>query len=366
MKKRMILHILNSGFGVKGNIGYRTFQLIRYSNSKEDHKVIARSGIRHKGVIRLAFLGILSRGMNLFRKQILGTFNNRIIEIWLWDRIGILFIRLFSPDIVHSWEYLPKVATHCRRFHIRYVQEVPILPMSYNRENKLYSRLFYSLSLEKKENLAITAAHTVISPSAYLSDYLTKFKNNVITIPFGAVENPNINRVTFSNSQTHTYIFVGNINLRKGFDILIKAWQSPIFDGDKLIVLGRRDKSIPAEYLKQRGIEYFGFQDPQPFYSQSDTFVFPSFSEGSAKVIYEAASNGLLCIVSAQSGSVIENLKDGIVLEEISSEKLINAMLLAKSDKFLRISAIKNVLSKIQKYTWKEYSNSVHNVYEGI
>ena len=181
MKKRMILHILNSGFGVKGNIGYRTFQLIRYSNSKEDHKVIARSGIRHKGVIRLAFLGILSRGMNLFRKQILGTFNNRIIEIWLWDRIGILFIRLFSPDIVHSWEYLPKVATHCRRFHIRYVQEVPILPMSYNRENKLYSRLFYSLSLEKKENLAITAAHTVISPSAYLSDYLTKFKNNVIT-----------------------------------------------------------------------------------------------------------------------------------------------------------------------------------------
>ena len=131
-------------------------------------------------------------------------------------------------------------------------------------------------------------------------------------------------------------------------------------------MLGRRDKSIPAEYLKQRGIEYFGFQDPQPFYSQSDTFVFPSFSEGSAKVIYEAASNGLLCIVSAQSGSVIENLKDGIVLEEISSEKLINAMLLAKSDKFLRISAIKNVLSKIQKYTWKEYSNSVHNVYEGI
>lgn len=363
MTNKRVLHVLNSGFGIKGNIGYRTYQLIRYSNDDVSYKIIARSGIKYEGLVRLNLLGLLSRFLNLLRKRLLPKLNNRIVEIWIWEIIGYLSVKWYSPTIVHSWEYLPKLTLYCKKVGIRYVQEVPILPMAYNNEMNLHSRLFYSASLDKMEQNAMRLADMVISPSKYLSNYIKKSTEKVTTVPFGTDLQSNMrNRSSVDNSK-HTYIFVGNINLRKGFDLLHSAWMNENFEGDRLIVLGRRDKSIPIEYLHTRGIEYHGFCDPNPFYEQSDTFVFPSFSEGSAKVIYEAASHGLLCIVSAQSGSVLENMHDGLVLNDITLDNLVNSMVIAKNNAVVRKRLTANASESIRNYTWERYSKSVQEVY---
>lgn len=368
MKKKKVLHLLNSGFGLQGNIGFRTLMLLKNSNESVEHFVIARSGISYDNVILLWPLGYFSRLMNLIRKKVLKSFNHRIIEIYIWEMIGLLYLRFAwsKIDIVHSWDYLPKVASKCRKLGICYLQEVPILPMSYNRKHQLKTRLFYSRSLEKQESLAIKLSNFAVCPSKYVSEYISNVTNNPVTIPFGAKTLESSKQSQDNEASNHTYIFVGNVNLRKGFDILIEAWLDPVFDGDRLLVLGRRDKSIPNKWLSVRGLEYLGYQNPNPFYSESDTFILPSFSEGSAKVVYEAASHRLFCIVSAQAGSVVENMKDGIVLREITKQNLLEAMLLAKSNLDLRKKFQTAIYDKIHRFTWKTYSDKVHKLYERV
>ena len=55
--------------------------------------------------------------------------------------------------------------------------------------------------------------------------------------------------------------------------------------------------------------------------------MFPSCTESSAKVVYEALAYGLPCIVTPESGSIVRNNREGLVVKSQSTDELKKAIL---------------------------------------
>ena len=69
-----------------------------------------------------------------------------------------------------------------------------------------------------------------------------------------------------------------------------------------------------------------------PYFLEADCFVFPSLSEGSARVLYEAWGAGLGIIASRSSGGGMLNGRNGLVLKEVSVDAIADAILSVHAD----------------------------------
>lgn len=125
-----------------------------------------------------------------------------------------------------------------------------------------------------------------------------------------------------------TFTFCGNTIHRKGFDLLIQAFQSVHSEYSKirLIITG-----TPPKY-PQPGITYKGFFHPKDvdrFLSEAHVLVLPSRFDGWGMAIPEGARNGLALIGTNKTGSaldIIKNGENGFLINANSLESLIKAM----------------------------------------
>jgi glycosyltransferase involved in cell wall biosynthesis len=113
-------------------------------------------------------------------------------------------------------------------------------------------------------------------------------------------------------------IFTGALIKRKGIHHLLEAWHRlNLADAELWLVGSVHDEAKP--FLKQfwrDNIRVVGFvPDPESYLSQSTVHIFPSQWEGSAKVIYEAAACGLPQITTRESGDLVRDDVEGIIVQ---------------------------------------------------
>ena len=109
-------------------------------------------------------------------------------------------------------------------------------------------------------------------------------------------------------------------------------------------------------------VKFLGFVDLDKYFREAHVFVFPTLMEGSAKVVYEAASYGLPVITTFNAGSVIEDKKSGFIIPIGDVEALKEKMLYFYENPQEIVRMGKNAYNLIKNYSWQRYAQNVFEV----
>lgn len=154
-----------------------------------------------------------------------------------------------------------------------------------------------------------------------------------------------------------TVLFVGTVCVRKGIHLLLKAWERSSLKA-RLVIVGRVDPDVKdmleAAIASNHRIAHHDFMaDLKPIYASSDIFALPSLEEGSPLVTYLALGAGLPCIVSPMGGGgVIENGKEGLVIDPHDIDSFAEALRALVSQGDLRQRLSQASAAKAPEYTW--------------
>ena len=112
-------------------------------------------------------------------------------------------------------------------------------------------------------------------------------------------------------------IFVGALIQRKGVHHLLEVWHRLKLKDAELVLVGSlHDEMRP--WLDEFGggnVRLAGFvSHVEELYRSAAVHIFPSSCEGSAKATYEAAACGLPQIVTRESGDVVQDGMNGIII----------------------------------------------------
>jgi poly(glycerol-phosphate) alpha-glucosyltransferase len=208
-------------------------------------------------------------------------------------------------------------------------------------QSKLKKQVFLALIFKR----IIRRADSIILNSIAEKDFLeskgwhTRYHviPNGVTVPSLSKNN---NRITTEK----TLLFLSRIHEKKGIDLLLDAWSELYFitkkKGWKLKVVGFLDtenneyekfiasKIMSTLTLSNVSTSYGKFgQEMWNEYQNSDAFILPTFSEGSAMVVLNAWSVGKICITTLGSNleigldrectilihPTVESIKEGIL-----------------------------------------------------
>jgi glycosyltransferase involved in cell wall biosynthesis len=163
------------------------------------------------------------------------------------------------------------------------------------------------------------------------------------------------------------FLFVGALNPRKGIAPLLKAFQSIPTSEASLTLLGRME--IPEEtFGKFAGrvthIAAVPRNDVAKYYVQSDCFIFPSLFEGSALALYEAVGADLGIIQSASAGVGVQAGKNGVILDEVTEERIVSAVRAVTADPERLMQWQQMSCEMRQALTWKQYHQRVRATLE--
>lgn len=164
-------------------------------------------------------------------------------------------------------------------------------------------------------------------------------------------------------------IFVGAIGVRKGVRYLLEAWKNLKLASAELLLVGIvQDDMRPVleRYVKSDpSIRMAGFVgDLVRLYQDASVFIFPSLSEGSAKVTYEAMACGLPMIVTPNAGSVVRDGEDGYIVPVRDNALLGEKILRLYENPGLREEMGRRARNHIESYTWDAHRKLLIETYE--
>jgi glycosyltransferase involved in cell wall biosynthesis len=185
-------------------------------------------------------------------------------------------------------------------------------------------------------------------------------------LPYGvSIDMEAINRTQSTHKPRVT--FCGRFSWRKGA-LEFGALASALKADAQFEVLGQ--VGLPSDVIKAiapdvqlRG--HLNRADYRRTLAGSDLMVLPSYSEGSATVVYEAMAMGVPCVVSAEAGSVITHRQDGLIVSAGDLEGLIAAVASLLEDSVLRREIGQQAALTAQSYTRESYGarvvDAIHN-----
>ena len=377
-----IINIVNSFLGKKGNIGFRASKIINRLNEKnvKNYSYTRGSVKGHKSNNKnMGIIGHIPRILNAYRIYINLWFNHRKYDIKIFE---FFFLRTFfdSADkvkIAHLWEYSPKIIKLLKSRGWKVILEVPIAPTASAR--KICKKFPNQVSLHchnNIENLEVECYKStdyIFAPSYFVKNELIKLgvgKRKIFTIPFG-VDIKETKPKNFNKDYKKSgidFCFMGTINKRKGIEFLLNAWNDEIFKNDRLHLCGRLYPEINALLNRYsfKNIITPGYVNPSKYLKECDVYVFPSLLEGSSKSIYEAMSHSMPCIVTENSGSIIENGQEGYVINIANENEIRSKMKKFKKDSSLIKKMGKRAYKKSESFSWDFYSKSVLEKYREI
>lgn len=118
-----------------------------------------------------------------------------------------------------------------------------------------------------------------------------------------------------------TFLFCGQMILRKGVDLLLRAFDRLIGSGldARLLLIGRQaqlnDFLAEVSQRARAKISYVGFQSPERlpnYFAKADVFVLPSRYDGWGVVINQALAAGLPIISSDMVGAGLDLVESGV------------------------------------------------------
>jgi len=375
-----IVNVINSFVGKKGNIGARCGHIIDNLNKANiDNFSYSRGAVSAyvKNNINMSLSGHIPRLLNAYRIYLNSGYNHRKHDIYLFERF---FFRNFVDSdnkhkVAHLWEFSPNIISFLKQKGYKIVLDIPIAPTATSFD--IISRAGEDVGIlpfrynDKLERRCYEMSDHIISPSNFVTEELLQIgvkKSKISTIYFGTNTNPIKKKYSKKySSEGIDYCFAGNINKRKGVNILLEAWNSDVFKNDRLHLCGRLYPEIKQLISNsRRGVILPGFVNTVEYFKKCDVYVFPSLLEGSSKSVYEAMSMSLPCIVTPNSGSIVQDEVDGFIVDVLDSEKLRSKMLSFKNNERLIKSMGLMAFENVRNYSWERYSNSVVSLYSRL
>lgn len=125
-------------------------------------------------------------------------------------------------------------------------------------------------------------------------------------------------------------LFLGSLILRKGIGQLFDAIRLLMKEPIDFIFAGPVGVRIPDSISTLSQVRFLGPVDSRTahtLYQEADVFLFPTLSDGFGLTQLEALSHGLPIIASTSCGQVVTNGWNGLVLEVVTPESIVNAIL---------------------------------------
>jgi glycosyltransferase involved in cell wall biosynthesis len=134
---------------------------------------------------------------------------------------------------------------------------------------------------------------------------------------------------SFSAERPMRAVFCGALTRRKGVHVLLEAWHKLALPHAKLTLVGTIHREIEP-FLERFGgptVNAVGFLScVDEVFRQSDVHIFPSECEGSPKSVYEACAAGLAQIATFESGDVVLDGVNGLIVPPNDVTALANAI----------------------------------------
>ena len=383
-KKFGVIYSIGAPFGGVG-VGYTAYNAVKWGSYKYGHlqKLICRNfeakDMSRENVVSFPWI-----------KYIILPFRAaQMLFKWDWicpfsytDRLyGWLAAKQVTKcDIFHSWmgyssEGLKKAKKlgaikiiECASSHPR--NQMKLLQEEHRRFPFSSSPPGESKDLERLEQ-ELTDADYIMIPSDFVEQSFIEqgfSRKKLIKIPFG-VDLQKFSSKKNKKDKKFRCICVGSIQLRKGIQYILRAWDELKLENAELIVVGRVYPDVHKIVAKYKGnptIKFIGFADPRKYYKISDVFVFPSIEEGSALVGYEAMASSLPLITTFNSGSIARNNKEGFIIP------LRNNSILKEKIKFMydnpKICEKMGRAARklVENYTWEKYGERLVKEYERV
>lgn len=165
-------------------------------------------------------------------------------------------------------------------------------------------------------------------------------------------------------------LFVGSIIPRKGVHYLLQAFAGLALPAAELTLVGRADPAYRRRLEQMippgasvRFLPHLPQLELGRVYQASDLFVFPSISEGSALVVYEALAAGLPVITTPNAGSVVRDGVEGFIVPSRDAEALREKMLALYQNPELLRNMSQAAHRRAQEYTWERYRARLQALY---
>ena len=126
----------------------------------------------------------------------------------------------------------------------------------------------------------------------------------------------------FTQDRPMRVLFLGQVNLRKGVARLVQAAQTLRDEPVEFWIVGPVQIANTQAATGNARVKWFGpvtRKETAEKYRAADVFILPTLSDGFAITQLEAQSYGLPVISSKYCGGVVENGRNGIILEEASA-----------------------------------------------
>ncbi len=176
--------------------------------------------------------------------------------------------------------------------------------------------------------------------------------------------------------QEFTFLSIGQMIPRKGFDILLKAYaKSGLNASTKLLMIGGKPYDELVKLKEELGLTNAIFMDAIPkeelnkYYAASDAFVFTTREDIWGLVVNEALSFGLPLIssdncVSAEHFKETENV--GVLVKNEDEDEFAKAMKQVYEQEELRNDLSRKALEKSSSYTIEQAAKDIINAFNDI
>jgi glycosyltransferase involved in cell wall biosynthesis len=180
----------------------------------------------------------------------------------------------------------------------------------------------------------------------------------VMVIPYGY---PTVQAISVKDKKIFHFIYAGNLSLRKGVHLLLKAWKMlppdlPVF----LTLMGSRQ--LPDVMLSQlpqnvSWIPNLPYESAQQKIAESNMLVLPTLADGFGMVISESMAMGVPVLTTEASAGpdLVDNYIDGIVIPADDVEALREALLWCATHVEECEKMGKKAQEKASTYPWRAY-----------
>jgi len=168
-------------------------------------------------------------------------------------------------------------------------------------------------------------------------------------------------------------LYAGGITKRKGLNDLQKAFKKIDIDNFQFRIAGQISNYSRKEFsylLSKNNVKYLGNLNSAQLkneYKKADIFLFPSLVEGSAKVIFEAMAAGCAIITTPNSGSIVKNKINGIIIQPGEPNEIIKSIKILINNESLLNKISKNNIKTISNYyRQSSYGVSLNKFYDKL
>lgn len=205
------------------------------------------------------------------------------------------------------------------------------------------------------------------SKNAMIRQGIEKNKIRVIPLPYALEKKHTDFKRTYPASYTSERplrcLFLGTLAVRKGIHLVIETARQMTDHPVEFIFIGRNE--MDALEFALPNIQYRGIltrEEVDVAYQQADVFLFPTFSDGFGLTQLEAMAWKLPVIATEFCGAVVEEGKNGWIMENTDSQTLLTILKGMLADPELLPQYSGQCLDRVMKFSTASFASELSEI----